>query len=441
VALVLAIEPDPRQASILKRVVRERARAEIVVVDSKDAALAAIAARVPDLILFTALLSPRDEEELVARLRGLEGAEHLQLITIPLLATAGAGGGRRRGGLLGKLRRKDGDEPVGGCDPWQFADQVGGYLKTAAEEKARRLEARALERERAERAARAAREAAAPAATMPAEGLPPEIAAESAASAEIAGRIPVDAGEPRKAAPAPLPERPWSTAEPPAAAAESEEPAGGWDAPALGARAAPVDALSVADVDLSAAPAAATPTETPADAAVEIAREEVDAGERAAPILTLEHEAARGEDPAPGVSAPVEAEAPSEPAAPMFVARTTPSLGIPAATLDELLRREQRQERTGETARSARAGDSTPPRPAIGRPQPGIGIARPIRRLPPLAMWARIEPGEPPQPPPQPPPPAHADDLHALLEGLRVPLPVAAMSYPRRPHLRAVRTA
>jgi hypothetical protein len=46
-----------------------------------------------------------------------------------------------------------------------------------------------------------------------------------------------------------------------------------------------------------------------------------------------------------------------------------------------------------------------------------------------------------PQPPPQPPPPAHADDLHALLEGLRVPLPVAAMSYPRRPHLRAVRTA
>ena len=85
-SLVLALEPDPKQAAVLKQVVRDRVGAEFVLADSKDAALAAIAERVPDLILVTALLSPRDESELTDRLRDLEGAEHLQTLTIPLLA-------------------------------------------------------------------------------------------------------------------------------------------------------------------------------------------------------------------------------------------------------------------------------------------------------------------------------------------------------------------
>ena len=70
-ALVLAVEPDHRQATILKRIVRELVRADLVLVDSRDAAVAALTARVPDVILLTALLSPRDEEELVAYLRTL----------------------------------------------------------------------------------------------------------------------------------------------------------------------------------------------------------------------------------------------------------------------------------------------------------------------------------------------------------------------------------
>jgi hypothetical protein len=36
-ALVLAIEPDTRQATILKRIVREQVRADLVLVDSRDA--------------------------------------------------------------------------------------------------------------------------------------------------------------------------------------------------------------------------------------------------------------------------------------------------------------------------------------------------------------------------------------------------------------------
>jgi CheY-like chemotaxis protein len=139
-AIVLAIEPDPRQAAILKRVVRERAHAEIRVVDTKDAAIAAMGTHPPQLILLTALLSPRDEEELVAHLRTLEGADHLQTLTIPLLAPAASDGDEGRGFLrkaLGKKKKSTNQSSVG-CDPWTFAEEVAGYLRSAAEARAER---------------------------------------------------------------------------------------------------------------------------------------------------------------------------------------------------------------------------------------------------------------------------------------------------------------
>ena len=103
--LVLALEPDPKQAAIVRQIVRDRVGAEFVLADSKDAALAAIADRVPDLILVTALLSPRDEADLTDHLRDLEGAEHLQTLTIPLLLQpAGAAPKKKKKrGLLSAL--------------------------------------------------------------------------------------------------------------------------------------------------------------------------------------------------------------------------------------------------------------------------------------------------------------------------------------------------
>ena len=59
---ILAIEPDTRQASVLRDVIAREVHSEIEVVDSRDAAVAALSSRVPDVILLTALLSPRDEE-------------------------------------------------------------------------------------------------------------------------------------------------------------------------------------------------------------------------------------------------------------------------------------------------------------------------------------------------------------------------------------------
>ena len=106
--------PDQRQAAILARVIHQRVHAELIVVDSRDAAIAALSARVPDVILLTALLSPRDEDEMVAHLRTLSGAEHVQTHTIPQLASnhSEAAAAPGSGGLLAKFRRKKDTEPI-----------------------------------------------------------------------------------------------------------------------------------------------------------------------------------------------------------------------------------------------------------------------------------------------------------------------------------------
>src|SRR5215212_518988 len=131
--LVLAIEPDIRQGGVLKRIVRELVQAELILVESRDAAIAAIEQQIPDVILLTALMSPRDEDELITHLRRHGASEHLQTHTIPLLSTARAAEPAARGGLLGKFRKRSKDpEPVGGCDPEVFASEVRNFIARAA---------------------------------------------------------------------------------------------------------------------------------------------------------------------------------------------------------------------------------------------------------------------------------------------------------------------
>src|SRR5262249_28344128 len=139
-ALILAIEPDKRQASTLTAMVRGRLRAELVLGDSADRALAALGDRIPDLILTAALLPPKDESALGERLRSLNGAAaHVQTLTIPVLAVSSGG---RAGGLLSALKREKSSAAVpDGCDPAVFAEQCKEYLeraKTDREEMAER---------------------------------------------------------------------------------------------------------------------------------------------------------------------------------------------------------------------------------------------------------------------------------------------------------------
>ena len=134
--LVLAIEPDLRQAAIVKRIVREKALADVAVVDSRDAAIEAMRTCMPDVLLLSALMSPRDEDELIAHLKTLENAGHLQTHTIPQLASALQPGDERGGrGLLSAFRRKKDTGPANGCDPDLFADEIRVFLKRAAEKK------------------------------------------------------------------------------------------------------------------------------------------------------------------------------------------------------------------------------------------------------------------------------------------------------------------
>jgi len=135
--LVLAIEPDLRQAAIVKRLFKDKALADVAVVDSRDAAIEAMRTLMPDVLLLSALMSPRDEDELMAHLRTLDNAGHLQTHTLPQLASAlGSGEERASRGLFSAFRRKKEVEPVAsGCDPDLFAEEIRVFLQQAAEKK------------------------------------------------------------------------------------------------------------------------------------------------------------------------------------------------------------------------------------------------------------------------------------------------------------------
>lgn len=134
-ALVLAIESDAVQADPLRRLLRARADTDVVIVGSKDAAVSAVDERVPDLVLVGALMSPRDEDALIAHLRTLPDAGHLQTLTIPKLRRT-SGKTRRGVSIFGKRKKQQTDEIADGCDPTQFGDEVAAYLARACEVKA-----------------------------------------------------------------------------------------------------------------------------------------------------------------------------------------------------------------------------------------------------------------------------------------------------------------
>ena len=137
--LILAIEPDRRQASQLTAMVRERLRAELVLADSAERALAALGDRIPDLILTSALLSTKDETVLADRLRALDvAAAHVQTLTVPVLGTPRPRSTAGRGvfsALLGD--RTSSPAAPDSCDPAMFADQCAAYLDRAAAERER----------------------------------------------------------------------------------------------------------------------------------------------------------------------------------------------------------------------------------------------------------------------------------------------------------------
>lgn len=139
--LIVAIEPDRRQANYLSAMVRGRLKAELVLGESAEDALSALGNRVPDVILTSALLSPKDEGVLAEWLRTLDAAAaHVQTLTIPVFSGSRARPQRVRGMLAALMGSADdeGASAPDGCDPAMFADQCADYLERARAERASR---------------------------------------------------------------------------------------------------------------------------------------------------------------------------------------------------------------------------------------------------------------------------------------------------------------
>src|SRR5437764_2773293 len=131
--LILAIEPDKRQAAQLKVLVRNRLRADLVLADTTERALEAIGDRMPDRVLVPALLSPEEDGALTAALRVIAAAADVQTLTIPVFASgAPKKAPAKSGGLFSKLLPAKSEGAPEGCDPAVFGDQIAAYLSEIA---------------------------------------------------------------------------------------------------------------------------------------------------------------------------------------------------------------------------------------------------------------------------------------------------------------------
>ena len=132
-ALILAIEPDKKQASAVRALARGALNAQMLVADSTAHGLHQLDGRIPDLILTSLLLSPKDESALDKHLRGLDAEGHrVPTLVIPVLGPLS----RSKGGLLTRLKKPKKTTGTEGCDPATFAAQITEYLDRAAAERA-----------------------------------------------------------------------------------------------------------------------------------------------------------------------------------------------------------------------------------------------------------------------------------------------------------------
>ncbi len=126
-ARIVVVHPDPSQSRVLGHVLRELPDADVVLVASTDAALAAIDQRIPDLVLLHELTSPHDCEQLVAYLDVLPDAAHVQVIDVPPLQILSDSNGLPRP-RESRTARQPARPAAMGCDPRLFASDVARYV-------------------------------------------------------------------------------------------------------------------------------------------------------------------------------------------------------------------------------------------------------------------------------------------------------------------------
>lgn len=129
---ILVVQPDSGQADALYEALRGRVSAEVVFVESLDAAFDWIEEAIPDVILLPTLTPAFVEDYLLAYLATLPGTGHVQIMGIPHLATIEPAAPPPRRSLF-RWRRRVTPPPVvrPGRDPGAFTQDVIEYLACA----------------------------------------------------------------------------------------------------------------------------------------------------------------------------------------------------------------------------------------------------------------------------------------------------------------------
>lgn len=84
-ATILAIESDPERIVILRRLVKEKLDADVIVANSIESAIDTLDAKRPDVIVTSSLLPPGDDQQLADHLRQAPSLDHLPVLTLPPL--------------------------------------------------------------------------------------------------------------------------------------------------------------------------------------------------------------------------------------------------------------------------------------------------------------------------------------------------------------------
>jgi len=82
---LLVVQPDPVQAGALCDALRGNVTEDIIVAESLEAALSLIDDDVPDVILLPSLMPAAVEDYVVAYLGAIPGADHVQILGLPML--------------------------------------------------------------------------------------------------------------------------------------------------------------------------------------------------------------------------------------------------------------------------------------------------------------------------------------------------------------------
>jgi hypothetical protein len=132
VSWLLAVQPDPVQADALRAALLGHISAEVVVVDSLDAALSSIDQRLPDVVLLPTLISAAVEDYLLMYLGAIPGAGHVRILGLPHLECRDNSRPQQARSVFPWRRKQEPpDLSLQGCGGATFIRDVAAYLDGA----------------------------------------------------------------------------------------------------------------------------------------------------------------------------------------------------------------------------------------------------------------------------------------------------------------------